>query len=298
MKLRWLLLLGLAVALALVAVAPAQQEVLYEKQSPFSKIQVIQDDDGLRTLMFDENDVRQSVVKVGDPDHIELPYARVMPVGLALVEKPRRILIVGLGGGTIPMFLHKHYPRATIDVVDIDPVVVDVAQRFFGFRQDARLRAHVGDGRRFIEQTRKPYDLIFLDAYGPEDIPYHLATREFLEAVRRALAPGGVVVGNLFSSYSNPFYDSMVRTYQEVFDEVYIFDVRLAGNEILIALPRRIRISSEDLSRRAAAVSKQKRFRFDMGELVTYGYNYADKQSIRGHVLTDKNKKEIESLLD
>ena len=290
MKSRRLLPLAVLLVLALCVIAPADQKVLYEKDSPYNTIVVTEDDQGLRTLWFEKGGVRQSVVKVGDPDHIELPYARAMPVGLTLVENPRRVLIVGLGGGTIPSFLHKHYPRMTIDVVDIDPDVVDVAKRFFAFREDATMHAYVADGRRFIEECRDPYDVIFLDAFGSENIPYHLATREFLQAVRRALTPNGIAVGNVWSRSSNPLYDSMVRTYQEVFDELCILDVQGAGNKILLALPRQQRIRPAELARRATRVSKEKQFRFDMGEVVIYGYRYAGKKNPRGRVLTDKDR--------
>ncbi len=293
MKTRKLLPLGLLAFLGLCAIAPAQQKVLYEKQSPYNTIVVTEDDQGLRTLWFEEGGARQSVVKLGDPDHIELPYAEVMPVGLALVEEPKRVLIVGLGGGTIPSFLRKHYPKMAIDVVDIDPDVVAVAKRFFGFREDATMRAHVADGRRFIEQRGGRYDVIFLDAFGSENIPYHLATREFLQAVRRALTPKGIAVGNVWSSSSNRLYDSMVRTYQDVFDQLYIVDVRDAGNKILIALPRKGRIKRDDLARRAGTISRQKQFPFDMGELVTYGFRYAGERNRRGRVLTDKKRKRV-----
>jgi spermidine synthase len=197
---------------------------------------------------------------------------------------------VGLGGGTIPGFLHKHYPQMKIDVVDIDPDVVDVAKRFFGFREDATLRAYVKDGRRFIETSRTPYDVIFLDAFGADNIPYDLATREFLQSVRRALGPKGVAVGNVWNRGSNSLYDSMVRTYQEVFDELYVLEVRGTGNEIFLALPRREQIDRDELTRRAARLSEQKRFRFDLGELVARGYRHEKEENARGKVLTDKNK--------
>lgn len=290
---RRLLPLALVAALAvcfIALIAAADQKVLYEKQSRYNTIVVTEDEQGLRTLLFEKYGARQSVVKLGDPDHLELPYARAMPVGLAFVEKPRRVLIVGLGGGTIPGFLHKHYPQATIDVVDIDPDVVAVAKKFFGFREDATMHAYVGDGRKFIEKCRNRYDIIFLDAFGAEDIPYHLTTREFLEAVRRALSPQGVAVGNVWSRSANPLYDSMVRTYQEVFDELYIFDVQGAGNKVFVAVPRQQRIKRDDLARRARAISKEKQFRFDMGDVVTYGYRYVGEKDPRSRVLTDKKK--------
>lgn len=287
MKRRKLFLAGLVVLLASSTRAPAQQEVLFEKESEYSTIVVTQDASGLRTLWFERDGTRQSVVRVGDPDHIELPYARAMPTRIALVDKPGRILIVGLGGGTIPSFLHKHYPDVTIDVVDIDPVVVDVAKRYFGFREDATMHAHVADGRRFIEECKDPYDLIFLDAFSAENIPYALVTREFLQAVRRALTPDGVVVGNVWSRHVNPLYDSMVLTYQDVFGELCILDVRGAGNKIFLALPEPRRISPETFARRARSISTEKHFRFDMGDVVTYGYRYPEADDSLGRVLTD-----------
>ena len=186
----------------LCVLAPADQTVLYEKESPFNTIVVTEDSRGLRTLYFERNGARQSVVKVGDPDHLVLPYARAMPVGLAFVKEPKRVLIVGLGGGTIPGFLHKHYPETRIDAVDIDPDVVDVARRFFGFREDATMKAHVADGRRFIEECEEPYDVIVLHAFCSDSIPYHLATREFLQALRPALPRWGFCVATVWSSYS------------------------------------------------------------------------------------------------
>ncbi len=189
---------------ALVALARADQTVLYEKTSAYSTIVVTEEGNGLRVLRFGKGGVRQSVVKLGDPDHLALPYVQVALAGLALSEEPRRFLIVGLGGGTLPMFLRKHYPNATIDAVDIDPEVVDVAKKFFGFREDGLMKAHVSDGRQFIEKSRRPYDVIILDAFGSNSIPAHLTTQEFLRAVRRTVTPGGVVVCNLWGQFNNP----------------------------------------------------------------------------------------------
>ena len=276
--------------LAFSSVTSAEDKVLYDKASRYNTIRVVEDDRGLRTLQFRKHGARQSVVKVGDPDHIELPYARVTPIGLVFVEQPKRILIVGLGGGTIPCFLHKHYPRTTIDVVDIDPDVVHVAKAFFGFREDATMHAHAEDGRRFIERCQEPYDIIFLDAFDADSIPYSLATREFLLAVREALTPKGIVVANIWSSNSNPLYDSMVGTYQDVFKQLHIVDVPGAGNKILLALPEKRRLGRDEIVQIAGRISKEKHFRFDMGDLAENGLRYDEKRNKRGHVLTDDNE--------
>jgi spermidine synthase len=271
---------------SLVVLVHADQVLVYEKASSFGTV-LVTDENGLRVLRFERGGARQTVVKLGDPDHLELPYARVAMVSLALCDEPRRILVVGLGGGSLPMFLRKHYPTAEIDAVDIDPEVVYVAKRYFDFREDGRMRAHVGDGREFIERYRQPYDVIFLDAFSSDSVPAHLTTQEFLRAVRRAVKPGGVVVGNVWSRLSNPLYDSMVRTYQEVFDDLYVLEVPGAGNRILLALPRRQTLSRDELAARASRVSTAQQFRFDLGELAAQGFQHAREKNAEGRVLRD-----------
>ncbi len=279
--------IALFVLVATAALARADEKILYEKPGAFGTIVVTEEDSGMRVLRFGRSGARQSSVKPGDPEHLELPYARTVFVGLALCAQPRRILVVGLGGGTLPMFLREHYPEAVIDAVDIDPDVVYVAKEFFGFREDGLTRAHVADGRKFIEQTVQPYDVIFLDAFGINSVPAHLATQEFLRAVRRALRPDGVVVGNLWGRGFNSLYDSMVRTYQEVFDELFILDVRGAGNMILLALPRRQPLSREELAQRASKISSARQFRYDLGELVGPGFLHARTKNPDERVLRD-----------
>lgn len=288
MNRRLLSAVGVLTLAAISLLACAAETVIYERASGHGTIIVTESNDGLRTLLFERGGARQSIVKPGDPDHLELQYARVAMVGLALCEGPHRILVVGLGGGTLPSFLRKHYPETAIDVVDINPEVVGVAKKFFGFREDARMRVHVGDGRRFIENVRQPaYDAIFLDAFGADSVPAHLTTQEFLRAVRRSLMPGGVVIGNVWDRPSNRMYDSMVRTYQEVFDELFILDVYNDINKILLALPRRQPLSQSELAQLARKVSTAKRFRFDLGELVEFGYLRANEKNQRGFVLRD-----------
>lgn len=287
MKLRLFLCAGLFALATLAVPARAAQTVLYEKASRYSTIIVTEEDNGLRTLRFEKDGARQSVVKPGDPDYLALPYTRSAFVGLSLCEESRRFLVVGLGGGTLPSFLRKHYPEAVIDAVDIDPDVVHVAEKFFGFREDERMRAHVGDGREFIQNTRQPYDAIFLDAFGIDSVPAHLATQEFLQAVRRAVRPAGVVISNIWGRDSNRLYDSMVRTHQEVFDELFILDVPGAGNKILLALPRKQPLTRGELAQLARKVSAARQFRFDLGDVVNHGFLHAREKRRGERVLRD-----------
>ena len=273
--------------LAVCALAGATEKVIYDKPSAYNNIIVTEDESGLRVLRFERSGARQTIAKPGDPTYLGFAYTKVAFAGLALAADIRRIAIVGLGGGTMPMFLRHYYPNAAIDVVDIDPDVVHVAKEFFGFREDAALRAHVGDGRKFIENVRQPYDVVFLDAFGTRNVPQHLTTVEFLRSVKRSVRPNGVVIGNIWGRGANPLYDSMVRTYQEVFDELYILDVPGTTNKIMLALPRRQSLDRVQLAQIARKLGADKGFAFDVGDIAEDQFTNAGRKGTSGRVLRD-----------
>ncbi len=99
------------------------------------------EDGGLRTLYTGAGRARQSVVRPGDPRHLALPYTRVATIGLALVAPDAHILYVGLGGGAMPMHARSVLPRASIDVVELDPLIIEVAQQVFATPATSSRRA-------------------------------------------------------------------------------------------------------------------------------------------------------------
>ena len=281
-------LLGVAaVLLACMQLAGAAERIILERKSPYNTIFVSEDVGGLRILRFERWGARQTVVKLGDPEHLELPYARVVPVAFVFVEEPASALVIGLGGGTIPSFLRKRFPDMKIDAVDIDPGVVDVAKSHFGFREDAKMRALVADGRRFVEQTPERYDLIFLDGFGTDSVPPHLTTREFLQGVRRILTPRGITIGNVWGRDVNVLYDSMVKTYRSVYDDLFIIDVPASGNKILIASPAAIELSSQEMLMRARSVTSRHSLRHDISELIERNLRAPGNDGVAGRLLTD-----------
>lgn len=285
---RWLIALLLSCLLGMAQAAAAAERIILETQSPYNTIVVSEDDQGLRILRFERFGARQSVVKPGDPEHLELPYARVMiPLGFLAVEQPRSALVIGLGGGTIPSFLRKRFPRMRIDVVDIDPGVLEVASSHFGFREDALMRAHVQDGRRFVEETTERYDLVYLDGFGTDSVPPHLTTREFLSAVRAILTPQGAVIGNVWGRQVNRLYDSMVRTYRAVFDGLWVADVVGSGNKILIATPERRDHAHYELVERAQRISRKLELRHSITEVIERNLRLPGEDGETGKVLTD-----------
>lgn len=228
-------LLGLCILILLGALFySSRSTVVFEGEGEFGQVQVVERSNGLRALYFGGGPNRQSALYPGRPLHLELAYSRVATVGLALVPPDARVLFVGLGGGAMPMYAREVFPRARIDVVEIDPLVVDVAREYFGFIPDRGLRVHVGDGRAFLEEAPPgSWDLIVLDAFSESGIPRALTTRQFLETVRSRLTPGGVVVSNVPTTHS--LSPSMFATYQSVFPEVQRIEVRRRRQQVVVA---------------------------------------------------------------
>lgn len=247
------------------AQASTEEKTVYKKASANSEVVVTTNEQGISTLRFGPDGIRQSAVKVGDPYYIDIPYLKTLLTALALTKEHNRILIIGLGGGSLAMFLHKAYPTAHIDAIEIDPVVYEAAKTHLGFKDDNLLQVHIADGRDFIERIKEPYDLIFLDAYDQEKIPEKLTTLEFLQAVRKAVKSTGCVAANIFSPEFNKHYASMLKTFQEAFDEVILLKVVGAGNQILLALPRKEEINQTDFVKKAKAIGDEKAFKFDLG---------------------------------
>ncbi len=282
------LLALLLITWSLGAFAQVAERVIYKAPSRFSDLLVVSEDsEGLRSLRFEMYGARQSVVKPGDPDHLELTYARAILAVFTWKPEPRRILVVGLGGGTIPMFMRKHLPDADIDVIELDPAVVEVARSHFGFRDDQRLKAHVGDGRHWIERARSRYDLIVLDAFGTHEVPYALATREFLLAVQQSLAADGVAIANMWGRSANALYDDMVSTYLSVFPAVSVMDLAGSGNRLVLASRSTVVPDLGEATERASRLNARFRLRHDLAAMVRQGLRQADRDERGGTVLTD-----------
>jgi spermidine synthase len=256
------------------------EKVLVARHTAFQPILLTEDESGLRTLRFGVEGVSQSVLKATDPRHLELAYARLLPAAFVFVRDLRRVLVVGLGGGSLPRFFHSHFPEATIDVAEIDPGVVDVAKTHCGFAEDARMRVYVEDGRDFIEATQGGYDLLILDCFDADSIPPHLATLEFLSAARKALSPSGIVVANIWGRSANPLYARMLITYRAAFNDVYIFDVPQPGSKLFVALPFKQTMSRDEVVKRAGEIGRRRGFKYDLGAEIA-GFRNSEFETIR-----------------
>lgn len=211
-----LVIAAVATAVFNLGGAGSSARLLHTKPSEFAPI-VVFEQYGERCMNFVaiEAGGRQSCFQLNDPDLIVFEYTRMMVSALFAKPDPANVLIIGLGGATLPLALHKLLPDATIDSVEIDPAVVRVAQDYFGYMPGPRQRVFVEDGREFIERAHhegRQYDIVMLDAFDTDYIPAHLLTLEFLQHVRGILSPDGLVVANSFTR--STMYERESATYE------------------------------------------------------------------------------------
>lgn len=157
---------------------------------------------GIRSLHFG-TPPRQSALALDDPDHLELPYVRAMLCALVFNREPQRVLILGLGGGSLARFLLTQLPHCRVEAVELRPRVVDLAQTYFALPADARLTIRVGDAASFVCSADKSsrYDLILVDAYDHIGMDPGLIAEEFFSACKELLAPMGVIAFNLWGTH-------------------------------------------------------------------------------------------------
>ena len=229
------------------------------KDTPYSTLTVIDNEaKGTRTMYL--NNMPHSAMYLNGSNRAVFRYTDYFNVAFLFNPGAERVLFIGGGGFSGPKQFLEHYPNATVDVVEIDPDVVAVAQDYFGVTDDPRMRTFTMDGRSFLRDAGT-YDVVVLDAYSKTYVPFHLMTLEFFESLDEHLAPGGVVVSNLISSLIGDTSDLLkaeVNTIAGVLPQVYLFPTRsgqlsLLQNIILVATKSPTRLDEADLTEAAEA---------------------------------------------
>jgi spermidine synthase len=215
----------------------------YAKDTRYHRLSVA-DSETTRYLRFDNS--YQSGMVLGRPFATAFEYTELFHLLKAYNPGARDVLFIGLGGGSSPKRLWRDFPDLRLQGVELDPVVVDVAYRFFELPRDPRLQIEVDDGRRYLDRNERRWDAILIDAFFADAIPFHLFTSEFLELARSRLNPGGVILTNTIGSVAGDqsrLFRSVYRTYRSVFPTVLVHptlfgertDDETALNLILVA---------------------------------------------------------------
>ncbi len=206
------------------------EAVLFKQDTLYHRITVTESD-GVRWLRFDKS--RQSAIDTRDGYQSIIRYPDYLHLALAANPEAERVLVLGLGGGAVTKRMWRDYPEMRIDSVEIDPVVVDVAERYFGLPNDKRLRIDVMDARRYVQETEERYDIVIVDAYYADALPFHLTTQEFFEEIASRLNPGGVVAYNIIASVEgerSELFRSIYRTSATVWDHHWVFPIGIGEN--------------------------------------------------------------------
>ena len=177
--------------------------------------------------------VSQSRMRTFRPGHLLIDYTRTMMASLLFHPQPARIGMIGLGGGSQAKFCHRHLPGARLEVAENNPHVLALRRRFRVPDDDARLRVLLADGAGFVRERRGCFDILLVDGYDASGIPEALSSQAFYDDCRAALAPGGVLAGNL---YATDFKDH-VRKLQRSFgrDHVWVLEEARQSNRVVFA---------------------------------------------------------------
>ncbi len=214
-------------------VVKAAPGLVYETESPYNFIQVIEED-GWRLLTVNEGQAYQSAYRAD----------RVLTNGIwdlflvapyfASPDAPRDALMIGLAAGTTARAYTLVFGAIPIDGVELDPAIVAVGREYFAMTQP-NLRAIADDGRNFLRRARA-YDVIAIDAYRQPYIPFHLTTVEFFGETRAHLTPRGVVAVNAARVRNDHrLVDALAATMRQVFPSVYLIDHPNDANTLIVA---------------------------------------------------------------
>jgi spermidine synthase len=270
------------------AQAQPRQELVHERTSRYYTIQVVDyPDEGRRAMLFSRARGVESSMLLADPDALDMAYCRTMAAALALPAQCKDVLLIGLGGASLPKFIQKQFPDLRLDIVELDPDVVKVAQQYFSFKGSPNTRVLVLDGRLFLKRIEKKYDVILLDAYAGDRVPFHMTTLEFVHLVKRRLTPGGVVATNLWDPRRTRFLEAEKRTYQMSFPQTYLFDAAGSGNIVIFGTEAAEPISGSEWMRRAQTLAEGRNLGFDLSDLVRTEYERLTPLRIQETPLTD-----------
>ncbi|WP_082897147.1 spermidine synthase [Thalassotalea crassostreae] len=280
--------LALLISIVFCSTAQAKAKIIKEQRSLYRNI-FVEDDGDIRCLKFSvkRRTSSQSCINKKYPNKMVFNYTKFALSSLIFYPQPKRVLIIGLGGGTLSNSLLQLYPEIKIDNVEIDQAVVDVARDYFDFKETDNVKTYMQDGRIFIKRAlmrKDKYDVVILDAFNGEYIPEHLMTKEFLEETKGLLTEQGIVVANTFSSSELYHYES--ATYREVFGDFYTINKSKTGNRVIIASNEEVK---PELLSQGVELLQKPLAEYDVDLEKTVGYLMKETELPRKYrVLTDQ----------
>ncbi len=191
-------------------------------------------DDGERRLLQFDRRLCQSAMRLDAPNALDVRYTQKMMSFLLFQPRPRRIVLIGLGGGSLVKFCYSRLPSTPMIVVDNNPDVIALRDAFFVPPDGPNLHVLEADGAAYLAQAEKGIDVLLLDAFDKRGYAQSLANREFFAQAKAKLSGSGVLVANLAGD--EDMYAGLIGMAMEVFDDqVIVIPVPEDDNHVLLA---------------------------------------------------------------
>ena len=229
----------------------------FDGTSEFSHVRIRLRGD-LRSMLFVRDSGQEAVesrVNLKHPEVLQFEYLKHLFTSYLFRDPQESVLIVGLGGGGMIHFLRRVDPELQIDVVEIDPLVVQLADKYFGVRSGEKVNITTADGLKFIDETANTYDVIYIDAFlkpsadtDATGVPLVLRTRQFYEQMQTRLKPGGVVAFNI-NPHAGVRED--IQAIAAAFPQAYEFSLPRSQGTVVVASTEAQRVEVTELITRA-----------------------------------------------
>lgn len=198
-----------------------KRKVLYSGKSPYGSYKVVDasyNGRPARVLYGDKQTPQSGMAKDDNPELLFSYNQRFFEMVMSV--QPKKLLVIGGGAFMLPIAAFHRFADMTIDVVEIDPLLVQLSRDFFDLPDSERLRVHVEDGARFIKATTERYDMIIIDAFSGFTIPHHLLEKDTLLEYKKHMKKSGVIALNFISEYTptrGEFAHETLASFGEVF---------------------------------------------------------------------------------
>jgi spermidine synthase len=243
-------------------------------KSEYSHIRVLKQG-SLRSLVFVRDNGEEAIetmVNLRTPHELLAPYSRYMFASYFFLPKQERVLMIGLGGGAMVHFCQHYDPEVQMEAVEIDPVVVKIAEKYFRIKPTTNVRIETADGLRYLEQTKTRYDVVYMDAFlkpavdtDTTGVPRRMKTVQFYQAAQEKLQPEGLMVFNLNVHVA---LDEDLRTIRSAFAQVYVFRVPGGDNVVAVGSQSEARVKLATLQQRAAEIDRRFKTSFSFREML------------------------------
>jgi spermidine synthase len=273
LKAAFLIVIALLIPLTAKLAVKQEEKVIFSSQSLYGAVEVI-DEHNERSLLIDGN-INSHISTLPGVEPIQCEYVKKFELLPVFRPEGRSGLCVGIGGGLIPQLLAES--NITFDVVDIDPIIPEVAKEYFGSLRNGE-KVYITDGRNFIKTVDRQYDFIVIDPASVDSVPYHLYSKEFFKESAQKLLPKGIFAMNTMGTHDGGQFEIIQATLKEVFKYVRAFRAHTTqsyGNAIFFASNVPLKASSE-----LEMKYKSDEVQFEKSELVlTDNYNPIDIMS-------------------